>query len=292
VLELSFDILPIAILSIITYALILAITAIGLSICLGLLDIVNVAHGVIFIMGSYLGYTLVCSLGLNFFLANPLVIIMGIAIAGGIWKFIIKPLMGGELTIPLLATYGLAIAMIEIIKIIWTPYPLPFDPPEVLQGLIRIGSYDYPLYRLFVIFAGILILAFTYLLLERTNLGIMIKAALEDKDMAKAMGIDVGRVQLITFLLASALASLAGLLATPLLTAYYELSWEILLLSFIVTVFGGAGYINGTIFAAFLISTIINVTAIFAPPLAKATAFILFLITLAFRPRGIFGKGR
>jgi branched-chain amino acid transport system permease protein len=284
--------LSIMILNIITYALILAIVSIGLSLFLGLLNIVNNAHGAIYIIGSYFGYTLIYSLGLNFFLAIPLIVIIGVIFGMGIWMLTVKPLMSGEFTIPMLATYGAAIATIEVIKIIWTPYALPLEPPHILKGLVPIGSYGYPVYRLFVMVMGILVLIFLYIFFERTNIGIMVRASLEDRNMAEAMGVNVDRVQLITFLLASGLASLAGLLAAPILTVYYEVAWEILLFSFVVTVLGGVGCMSGTVLAAFLISAIINITAIFSPPLSKASAFMLLFIALVIRPRGILGKGR
>lgn len=264
--------------------------ALGLSIIFGLLTVVNFAHGAMYMWGAYAGISIVAITG-NFWLAliiTPLVI-------GGygliIEKTMIRPLYGRDINYPLLLTFGLQFIMIEIVRIFWGTSDHPFQAPESLSMPIEIlGIFAFPAYRLFVIVCTMVICIALWFMLEKTNLGLIIKAGTRDPLMVRALGIDMGRIWWLVFGIGSALAGIAGILAAPIRSVFPEMGIAMLVECFVVVVVGGMGSLQGAILSGIIMGEAIAITTLFYPQMADIVIFLVMAIVLLIRPSGLFGK--
>jgi branched-chain amino acid transport system permease protein len=263
--------------------------AIGLSLIFGMLTVVNFAHGAFYVLGAYVGYT-VLDYGGNFWLALVVVplVVGGLGLA--VERTLIRPLYGRGIDDPLLLTFGLGYVLIELVRIAYGKTGLPFDTPEALQGAVDIGIGYFPLYRLFVIAATAVILGGLWLLLEKTSFGLIIRAGARDPQIVRILGVDVGRVWLIVFGLGTGIAALAGLMAAPLQGVSPEMGSTILAEAFVVTVVGGMGSLMGAVVAGLLVGVVVSMTSLLAPEMAKVSIFALMAIVLLIRPQGFFGR--
>jgi branched-chain amino acid transport system permease protein len=264
--------------------------AIGLSLIFGLMTVVNFSHGALYMLGAYLGYTLIRYLGISFWaalvLAPILVGILGLVIE----RFLIRPLYGRSLDDPLLLTFGLSLVLIETVRLIWGKIGLTFDPPPALAGAVNLGFGPFPVYRVFVIAVTIVVLVGLWLFLEKTNMGLIIRAGSRDALMVRALGFDLSRVWLLVFGLGAALAGLAGVLAAPMRGVYAEMGVTMVIESFVVVVVGGMGSLVGAIVSGLLIGQVVGLTTFFAPKLAEIMVFVFMAIILLLRPSGLFGE--
>jgi branched-chain amino acid transport system permease protein len=263
--------------------------AIGLSLIFGMLTVVNFAHGAFFMIGAYAGLWLLDH-GCNFWvslLAAPLAVC---ALGCLVERILIRPLYGRGIDYPLLLTFGLAYVFVELVRIGFGKTGYPIDAPELLQGAVDIGVGYFPLYRLFVMAATVVILVSLWFFLERTSLGLVIRAGARDPQIVRVLGIDVTRVWLIVFGLGCGLAGLAGVLAAPLQGVSPELGGPILAEAFVVTVVGGMGSLFGGVLAGLLVGCVVSITSLFAPEMAKVSIFALMAIVLLLRPQGFFGR--
>lgn len=264
--------------------------ALGLSIIFGLLTIVNFAHGAMFMWGAYAGLATMAITG-NFWLA----LIIAPLVVGGygliIEKTMIRPLYGRDINYPLLLTFGLQFIMIEIVRIFWGTSDHPFQAPASLDMPIEImGIFFFPAYRLFVIGVTLAICVALWLFLEKTNLGLIIKAGTRDPLMVKALGIDMGRIWWLVFGIGSALAGIAGILAAPIRSVYPEMGVAMLVECFVVVVVGGMGSLQGAILSGIIMGEAIAITTLFYPQMADIVIFLVMAIVLLIRPSGLFGK--
>jgi branched-chain amino acid transport system permease protein len=264
--------------------------ALGLSIIFGLLTVVNFAHGAMFMWGAYAGLATMAITG-NFWLA----LIVAPLVVGGygliIEKTMIRPLYGRDINYPLLLTFGLQFIMIEIVRIFWGTSDHPFQAPASLDMPIEImGIFFFPAYRLFVIGVTLAICVALWLFLEKTNLGLIIKAGTRDPLMVKALGIDMGRIWWLVFGIGSALAGLAGVLAAPIRSVFPEMGIAMLVECFVVVVVGGMGSLQGAILSGIIMGEAIAITTLFYPQMADIVIFLVMAIVLLIRPSGLFGK--
>jgi branched-chain amino acid transport system permease protein len=264
--------------------------AIGLSLIFGLMTVVNFSHGALYMLGAYLGYTLIRYLGITFWVAlvlAPLLVgILGLIIE----RFLIRPLYGRSLDDPLLLTFGLSLVLIETVRLVWGKIGLTFDPPPALAGAVNLGFGPFPVYRVFVIAVTIVVLVGLWLFLEKTNMGLIIRAGSRDALMVRALGFDLSRVWLLVFGLGAALAGLAGVLAAPMRGVYAEMGVTMVIESFVVVVVGGMGSLVGAIVSGLLIGQVVGLTTFFAPKLAEIMVFVFMAIILLLRPSGLFGE--
>jgi branched-chain amino acid transport system permease protein len=264
--------------------------AIGLSLIFGLMTVVNFSHGALYMLGAYLGYTLIRYLGISFWaalvLAPILVGILGLVIE----RFLIRPLYGRSLDDPLLLTFGLSLVLIETVRLIWGKIGLTFDPPPGLAGAANLGFGPFPVYRIFVIAVTAVVLVGLWLFLEKTSMGLIIRAGSRDALMVRALGFDLSRVWLFVFGLGAALAGLAGVLAAPMRGVYAEMGVTMVIESFVVVVVGGMGSLVGAIVSGLLIGQVVGLTTFFAPQLAEIMVFVFMAIILLLRPSGLFGE--
>jgi branched-chain amino acid transport system permease protein len=264
--------------------------AIGLSLIFGLMTVVNFSHGALYMLGAYFGYTLIKYLGVGFWgalvLAPILVGVLGLAIE----RFLIRPLYGRSLDDPLLLTFGLSLVLVEAVRLIWGKIGLTFDPPPGLAGAVDLGFGPFPAYRVFVIGVTVLVLVGLWLFLEKTNLGLIIRAGSRDALMVRALGVDLSRVWFLVFGLGVGLAGLAGVLAAPMRGVYAEMGVTMVIESFVVVVVGGMGSLLGAIVSGLLIGQVVGLTTFFAPKLAEIMVFVFMAVILLVRPSGLFGE--
>jgi len=264
--------------------------ALGLSIIFGLLTVVNFAHGAMYMWGAYVGVAVVALTG-NFWLAlvvTPLV--MG-AYGLIVERWLIRPLYGRDINYPLLLTFGLLFIMVEIVRIFWGASDQPFSAPEILSMPVELfGIFYFPSYRLFVIGITVVICIILWVFLEKTNLGLIIRAGTRDSLMVRSLGIDMNRIWWLVFAIGSALAGIAGVLASPIRSVYPEMGHFMLVECFVVVVVGGMGSLKGAILSGIIIGQAIAITTLFYPQFADIVIFLVMAVVLLIRPSGLFGK--
>lgn len=264
--------------------------ALGLSIVFGLLTVVNFAHGAMFMWGAYAGVSTLAITG-NFWLAliaAPLIMgLYGLAVE----KVLIRPLYGRDINYPLLLTFGLQFIMIEIVRIFWGTSDYPFAAPESLSMPLNVlDVFFFPSYRLFVIALTLVICIILWFFLEKTNLGLIIRAGTRDPLMVRALGIDMSRIWWVVFGIGSGLAGLAGILSAPIRSVFPEMGVAMLVECFVVVVIGGMGSLKGAILAGIIMGEASALTTLFYPQMADIVIFLVMAVVLLIRPSGLFGK--
>lgn len=287
--------------------MLLFLVASGLSIVFGLMDILNFAQGAFFMIGAYIGYEIHHATGLIDIIPDPnirfVISLMGATLIGAImgWfleRVLLRPLYVRPL-FQLVLTFGVAIIMLEAVKSIWGVRPRNWtDSFSILESSFTVFGQQFTLYRPFVVVVGIVLIISIALLLNRTRIGIIIRAGVEDAEMVEALGINVRAVFTLVFTLGSAVAALGGGVAAPFLGANLELGNAFLLAAIAVVVLGGLGSYEGTAIASILVGLSVAVVAKFAtqyinqPVWASITPMIVLVVILLIRPSGLFGKER
>jgi branched-chain amino acid transport system permease protein len=269
--------------------MIFVLLAIGLSLIFGLLTVVNFAHGSLYMLGAYFGvfvYGVTKSFWLSLIIAPLMVGTVGLLIE----RFLIRRLYGRSPDDPLLLTFGLSLIIVEGVRIIWGKIGLTIDPPKALGTAVNLGFMNFPAYRLFVIAVTVAVLVAIWLFLERTNVGLIIRAGSRDPLMVRALGIDLSRIWLLVFGIGTGLAGLAGILAGPMRGVYAEMGVTMVIESFVVIVVGGMGSLVGAVVAGLLMGQVVGLTTYFAPALAEIMVFIAMAVVLLVRPSGLFGE--
>ena len=264
--------------------------ALGLSIVFGLLTVVNFAHGAMYMWGAYAGVSTMAITG-NFWLAliaAPLVMgLYGLLVE----RTLIRPLYGRDINYPLLLTFGLQFIMIEIVRIFWGTSDHPFSAPELLNMPLNFFDvFFFPAYRLFVIGLTLLICIVLWFFLEKTNLGLIIRAGTRDPLMVRALGIDMSRIWWLVFGIGAGLAGLAGVLAAPIRSVFPEMGLAMLVECFVVVVVGGMGSLKGAILAGIIMGEASALTTLFYPQMADIVIFLVMAVVLLIRPSGLFGQ--
>jgi branched-chain amino acid transport system permease protein len=269
--------------------MIFVLLAIGLSLIFGLLTVVNFAHGSLYMLGAYFGVFVFGVTG-NFWLSLIIAPLMVGTVGLLIERFLIRRLYGRSPDDPLLLTFGLSLIIVEGVRIIWGKIGLTIDPPKALGTAVNLGFMNFPAYRLFVIAVTVAVLVAIWLFLERTNVGLIIRAGSRDPLMVRALGIDLSRIWLLVFGIGTGLAGLAGILAGPMRGVYAEMGVTMVIESFVVIVVGGMGSLVGAVVAGLLMGQVVGLTTYFAPALAEIMVFIAMAVVLLVRPSGLFGE--
>lgn len=269
--------------------MVFVLLAIGLSLIFGLMTVVNFAHGSLYMLGAYFGFFLL-GFTKSFWLALVVAPLMVGTLGLLIERFLIRRLYGRSADDPLLLTFGLSLIMVEGVKLIWGKIGLTLDPPRALGGALNLGFMRFPTYRFFVIVVTAVVLIALWLFLERTNVGLIIRAGSRDPLMVRALGIDLSRIWLLVFGIGTALAGLAGILAGPMRGVYAEMGVTMVIESFVVVVVGGMGSLIGAVVAGVLMGQVVGLTTFFAPKLAEIMVFVVMAVVLLVRPSGLFGE--
>ncbi|HEY7208572.1 MAG TPA: branched-chain amino acid ABC transporter permease [Gaiellaceae bacterium] len=270
------------------------VLAIGLSLIFGMLDVINLAHGSLYLLGTYLGYELVEHQGVPFIPAAGIAIVFGVAL-GFVLAAALRPIRDRGHLDQVLLTLGLFFIAADLVTIIWGRDFHTITPPGfLLQSKVIFGHF-YPAYRLAVIVVGLVIAIITYVVFERTQLGAILRAAVEDRAMVAALGHNVRLVTLAVVLAGSALATFAGVVGGPIEQVTPGVGDDVLLLALIVVVVGGLGSIAGAFVASLIIGQVqsLGVSLGEQHGLPQAAPFALFgtmAVILIVRPRGLFGK--
>src|SRR5262245_5832476 len=270
------------------------ILAIGLSLIFGLLDVLNLAHGSLYLLGTYLGYALVEHHGVPFIAAAGISIVFGMAL-GLVLALAVWPIRDRGHLDQVLLTLGLFFIAADLVTIIWGRDFHTITPPGFLLQSKQILGHYYPSYRLAVIVVGLVIALVTYLVFERTQLGAILRAAVEDRAMVGALGYNVNAVMLWVLLAGSALATFAGVIGGPIEQVTPGVGNDVLLLALIVVVVGGLGSIPGAFVASLIIGQAESLGVALGQQygLPQAAPFALFgamALILIVRPAGLFGK--
>lgn len=265
-----------------------ALVGVGLTLVLGMLNIPNFAHGLLYAFGAYFTYTIVQLTG-SFYLAvlvGPLfVVLIGFVLESqGI-----RRLYSAHHDYQLLFLFAVALILQEAIILIWGPVGFSVLPPKALSGIVNLGFVIYPAYRLALIVVTTLVTIALWLFLTRTNIGAIVRAGMENREMIAVLGTDINRVFMWTFGLGAYLAGLAGALASPIIGLTPSMGGDMLPISFVIVVIAGLGSILGAIASGVLIGIAQSLTSIWWPEASNAVIYVLMGLMIVLRPQGLFG---
>ena len=263
--------------------------AVGLSLIFGLLTVVNFAHGAFYMLGAYAGVFVVGLTG-SFWAALAIAPLIVGVIGMGIERTLVRPLYGRGIDYPLLLTFGLALMLVELVRIGFGLEGVPFDTPDALTGAVNLGFGYFPLYRLFLIAVTAVLVLGLWLFIEKTSYGLVIRAGALDPEIVRVLGIDISRVWLLVFGLGAGVAGLAGVLSAPMRSVIPDMGGSVLVEAFVVTVVGGMGSLIGAVVAGILVGVVVSLTSLFWPDLSDLAMFALMAAVLLVRPQGLFGR--
>ena len=261
----------------------------GLTLIFGLMSVLNFAHGGLFVWGAFSGVWVFNETG-NYLLSILGAIIIGTAIGWLMERFLIRPVYGDHVR-QLLITLGGMLVLVEGIKVFWGPNPISANLPEWLSGTYLIGGVVLIKYRLYVIVVGLLVYIAIELLLNKTKIGLMIRAGVMNKDMVAALGINVKSLFTFVFLLGAAIAALGGALLAPYSgVVYADMGMQYALLAFVVVIIGGMGSIRGSAVASLIVGLAGAFMAYYLPDFSLALNMLLLTFVLLVKPSGLFGE--
>ncbi len=286
------------------FGLLLFLLAAGLTLVFGIMDLVNLAHGSLYMMGAYFAASFSAWTG-DFF-AGALLALGATLLLGIVLEMVaLRPLYGRDHLDHVLGTFGLILFFNELVRLVWGPAGLSLPLPPALNAAVEIFGVYYPVYRLLIILVALLVALFLYFVVMKTRLGMLIRAGASNREMVGALGVDIKLLFTLVFGLGAALAGLAGLMQAPILTVQIGMGENILILAFVVIVIGGIGSIRGAFVAAIFVGLVDTLGRAFLPDLLRlvlsVTAastvarslssmliYLLMAIVLALRPQGLF----
>jgi branched-chain amino acid transport system permease protein len=272
----------------VSFGMLLFLLASGLTLTLGLLRIINLAHGSFYLLGSYFGLT-ASSFTNNFFLA-VLIGATGVGVLGmALQWLLLRRYATGELA-QVLLTFGCLFFFADFALYMWGGHPVYVPSPNFLQRSMELGTTAVSTYKLMVIALGAAVGVFLWWFQERTRYGAIIRAGVDDEQMTEGMGINIILVKSLVFGLGALLAGLAGVIGGSFIGAYPGVDMEVLLLSLIVVVIGGAGSLRGSLVGALLTGLVRNFSVAFIPQFSLAIIFVPMVVILVLRSHGLFGR--
>ncbi len=267
-----------------------AMLSLGLAVIFGMLNIINFAHGALFMMGAFASWMLLNYVGIGYFPAlilSPLLVgIFGVILE----KTIISRLYKLDHLYGLLLTFGLALVIQGLFRNAYGSSGLPYRIPDILQGAANLGFMYMPIYRGWVVAAALVVCISTWAIIEKTSLGATLRAATENAPMVQAFGVNVPRLITLTYGGGVALAAFAGVLAAPIYSVNPNMGDNFINTVFAVVVIGGMGSIMGSIITGFGLGVVEGLTKVFYPQASATVVFLVMVIVLLVRPRGLFGK--
>jgi len=271
------------------YGMVLFLVASGLTLIFGMMGILNIAHAAFFMLSAYFCYQVVESTG-NFWLALLLAPIFAGIFGVLVERFLLRKVHAFGILAELILTVGVMFVIYEAVKIFWGSDSLYVSVPKSLEGLVNIGGMDYPIYRLFIIGLTLVILGIMALLLYKTRLGTVVRAAVSDADMVNALGINIPLVFMFVFGAGSWLAGVAGVAIAPILSVFPGLADQMGMDSFIVVIVGGFGSLTGAFIVAMICGLLSSYGVQFVSQLAPVLMFAFMAVVLAVKPMGFFGE--
>jgi branched-chain amino acid transport system permease protein len=262
--------------------------ALGLSLIFSLGGLVNLAHGAFYALGAYFAVKLADHIGYGgAFIASPVAVaLIGLVIE----RYLFRRFYREDPALGLLLTFGLAMVAEQALRWIFGAAPIPFSIPSALKGQILVGEFIYSRYRLAMLVVAVIAVAGLWYLLRRTPFGRVVRAGVQNPDMVAALGISLTPYMAGVVALAVGLAALAGVLMAAITGVHPAMGADILTASFVVVVIGGLGSFWGVVLAALIVGVVRGLTVYFYPPAAEASMYLLMVLVLLFRPRGLFGE--
>ncbi|MCK6212687.1 branched-chain amino acid ABC transporter permease [Georgenia sp. EYE_87] len=267
-----------------------AVAALGLAVIFGVLGVVNFAHGACYMLGAVVAAVLQDVLGLSFWWALLVVPILLFIFGVIIERLFVQWLLRLEPLYNFLLTFGLALFLVDLVKRRYGVSGLPYERPEVLTGQLTVGELRLPTYQVFVFVFSVLVCLAVWLVMSRTRVGMIVRAATERPDVARALGVNVGRWITPVFGFGIALAGLAGVLAAPFRAITADMGSSFIIILFAVVVIGGLGSIVGAVVAGFLVGLVEAFGQAYAPAFAQIVIFVLMAVVVLLRPAGLFGR--
>jgi branched-chain amino acid transport system permease protein len=289
--------------------MLLFLLAAGLTLVFGIMDLVNLAHGSLYMLGAYFAATLAAVTG-SFVVAVILAVIGSLLVGMVLEVVAIRRLYARNHLDHVLGTFGLILFFNELVRLIWGPAGMTLPlPPQMLTAVQMIPGVYYPLYRLVIILAALAVAALLYVLVMRTRLGMLIRAGASNREMVGALGVNIKLLYTLVFGLGAALAGFAGVMQAPILTVQIGMGENILILAFVVIIIGGIGSIRGAFVAAIIVGLIdtlgraflpdmlrlmlsTNAAQTLGPALSSMSIYVLMAAILVFRPEGLFPAAR
>ena len=273
------------------YGLLLFLVASGLTLVFGIMGIINLAHGSFYMIGAYLAFALTSLTG-NFFVAILLGIPLALAFGAALEALLFAHLYKRDHLEQVLLTYGLILIFEEVRSLLLGDDVHGIPVPEIFAASIPLNdTLSYPVYRLVISAVCIVLAIGLYWLIQRTRLGMMIRAGSHDRDMVQSLGIDINRIYRTVFALGVALAALAGMLAAPISSVFPGMGSQVLIISFVIVVIGGIGSGGGALIAALIIGFADTFGKVLLPDFAGLIVYLVMAVVLLWRPEGILKKG-
>jgi branched-chain amino acid transport system permease protein len=271
-----------------SYAALLFLMAGGLTLIFGVMKIVNIAQGSFFLVGGYVGYTIVSLTG-NFYLGF-LVACIALALLGILLEhFLLKDLANQNLRM-MLITMGIALFLQDLSLLLWGGNPLNLTVPVYLTKILKVGRFNFAAFRIFMIGAAALLFLLLWWFQKNTRVGSMVRAAVDNAEIAEGLGIHVNYVKLGVFALGAALSGFGGVIGCSFMALYPGLDFELLPYAFVVVVVGGMGNLTGALLGSIIVGIVDNFGKALFPELSYFTLFAPMAIVLAWRPTGLFGR--
>jgi branched-chain amino acid transport system permease protein len=265
------------------------LVSLGLTLIFGLMDVINFAHGALVTLGAYLGLSAWAISG-NYWVAFFALALVAGLIGAGLERGLVKRLYDVDHIYQLLLTFGIALIIEGLIILRYGEQNQRLEAPAFTSGdPITVGSAVVPRYRLYIIGVAVVLVLVVWLAIQRTQLGLIIKAGIQDRERTELLGIRLGRINMLVFGIGASLAAIGGFLAGPLLGVNPHMGSNLLIISFAIVIVGGLGSIRGTIVSALLLGIAYNVALFFYPIVANAIIFIVMGGVLILKPEGIFG---
>lgn len=271
------------------YAGLLFLVSAGLTLVFGMMNVLNFAHAAMYMLGAYFSYTLLQATD-QFWLSLMVCPILLFAVGALIERFLLRRVhVFGHLH-ELLLTFGLAYIITEVVKWVWGNFPLAVNIGGFLGDTVEIVGITYPVYRIFIFVCAVFVGTVMALILYKTRLGIILRAAVNDSEMVNALGFNVPLVFMGVFAFGAALSGFAGVIAGPLLSTYPGMAHEILIDAFVVIVVGGFGSLGGAVIASLIIGELQSFGVLLFPKLSLALVYLLMAAVLIVKPSGLFGE--
>jgi branched-chain amino acid transport system permease protein len=267
-----------------------AMLSLGLAIIFGLLQIINFAHGALYMLGAFVGYLLLAHLGIGYWPALILAPLIVGALGVIVERLALSRLYGIDPLYGLLFTFGLALVIEGGFRYYYGVSGQPYPTPPALAGGMNLGFMFLPNYRAWVVFASLVVCGATWLLIERTKLGSTLRAATENATLVQAFGVNVPFLLTFTYGLGCALAALAGIMAAPVYQVSPLMGSNLIIVVFAVVVVGGMGSILGAIVTGYALGLAEGLTKVFYPEASNIVIFVIMAIVLMVRPAGLFGR--
>jgi branched-chain amino acid transport system permease protein len=272
----------------VSLGLLFALIALGFMLIVGVMEVINLAHGSLFALGAYVAIFL---LGFNFpfylaFLVAPLLV----ALAGMMLELCLRRTYGKDALYGLLLTFGAALVIEEIIRLAWGSGEKQLVVPPELSGAMVVGGLIYAKYRLFASLAAIALILLLWLFLEKTPYGAMIKAGAHDSEMVRALGINLTRLRLFVFALGTALAAVAGIVLAPIWGVRPHMGVDAVVPAFLIIVLGGVGSFWGAVAGGLMVGVVVGVTGAYASEWSLLSMYLLLIALVTFRARGLAGR--